>query len=589
MYADGICRVTDHFYSKTIQFQDINYQLSQPEDQTAVFDGWCDFLNYFDPSVRCQITCFDATASKESFSQNVAIAPKGDDFDDIRREYTEMLQNQQAKGNNGLVKTKYLTFGIEADTAKLAKPRLERIETDILNNFKQLGVAAETLNGYERLHLLYDMFHTGEQAPFRFSWDWLVPSGLSVKDFIAPSSFEFAKGNMFGMGNKVGAVSFLQILAPEMNDRVIKEFLDMESSLILTMHFRTVDQMKAIKTIKRKITDLDKMKIEEQKKAVRSGYDMDIIPSDLATYGTEAKKLLQDLQSHNERMFLITFLLLNTADTKQKLDNILLQASSIAQQHNCLLTRLDFRQEEGLMSSLPLACNQVEIERGLTTSSTAIFVPFTTQELFQLGKEALYCGLNALSNNLIILSRLRCAHLSGCPQEISNCVDSAEREYLPLGITETLSTLDFIDSGLNVCILGPSDSGKSYLAKALGIAACNNYKVEYHHCEILLEELVALKAVDYSKYQKRLKKICGAALLVLDDFLLNTITDEREVKILFEILEKRCEINLSTIICSQREPASWSSMILNDEVSSNAIMKRATRHYTVVIKPRMTD
>jgi len=302
MYADGICRVTDHFYSKTIQFQDINYQLSQPEDQTAVFDGWCDFLNYFDPSVRCQITCFDATASKESFSQNVAIAPKGDDFDDIRREYTEMLQNQQAKGNNGLVKTKYLTFGIEADTAKLAKPRLERIETDILNNFKQLGVAAETLNGYERLHLLYDMFHTGEQAPFRFSWDWLVPSGLSVKDFIAPSSFEFAKGNMFGMGNKVGAVSFLQILAPEMNDRVIKEFLDMESSLILTMHFRTVDQMKAIKTIKRKITDLDKMKIEEQKKAVRSGYDMDIIPSDLATYGTEAKKLLQDLQSHNERM-----------------------------------------------------------------------------------------------------------------------------------------------------------------------------------------------------------------------------------------------------------------------------------------------
>jgi hypothetical protein len=390
MYADGICRVTDHFYSKTIQFQDINYQLSQPEDQTAVFDGWCDFLNYFDPSVRCQITCFDATASKESFSQNVAIAPKGDDFDDIRREYTEMLQNQQAKGNNGLVKTKYLTFGIEADTAKLAKPRLERIETDILNNFKQLGVAAETLNGYERLHLLYDMFHTGEQAPFRFSWDWLVPSGLSVKDFIAPSSFEFAKGNMFGMGNKVGAVSFLQILAPEMNDRVIKEFLDMESSLILTMHFRTVDQMKAIKTIKRKITDLDKMKIEEQKKAVRSGYDMDIIPSDLATYGTEAKKLLQDLQSHNERMFLITFLLLNTADTKQQLDNILLQASSIAQQHNCLLTRLDFRQEEGLMSSLPLACNQVEIERGLTTSSTAIFVPFTTQELFQLGKEALY-------------------------------------------------------------------------------------------------------------------------------------------------------------------------------------------------------
>jgi len=191
--------------------------------------------------------------------------------------------------------------------------------------------------------------------------------------------------------------------------------------------------------------------------------------------------------------------------------------------------------------------------------------------------------------NKRILSRLRSAHLRGCPQEISNCVDSAEREYLPLGITETLSTLAFIDSGLNVCILGPSDSGKSYLAKAIGIAACNNYKVEYHHCEILLEELTALKAVDYPKYQKRLKRLCSAALLILDDFLLSTITDEREVKILFEILEKRCEMNLSTIICSQREPASWSSMILNDEVSANAIMKRATKHYTVVIKAPMPD
>lgn len=188
-----------------------------------------------------------------------------------------------------------------------------------------------------------------------------------------------------------------------------------------------------------------------------------------------------------------------------------------------------------------------------------------------------------------IESRLRAAHLRGCPQELSSCVDSADREYLPRNITEVLSTLDFIDAGLNICILGPSDSGKSYLAKALGIAACTDYKVEYHHCETLLEELVALKATDYMRFQKRLKRICGAALLILDDFLLHTISDEREVKVLFEILEKRSEINLSTIICSQREPASWASMILNDEVSSNAIMKRATRHYTVVIKPRISE
>ena len=405
MFPDGICRVKDNYYTKTIQFQDINYQLNQNEDKTAIFESWCDFLNYFDSSIKFQLSFLNLSASQESFANSIVIPAQGDGFDDLRQEYTTMLQNQLAKGNNGLIKTKYLTFGIDADNYKSAKPRLERVETDILNNFKRLGVVAGSLNGFERLRLMHDVFHMDEQQQFRFSWDWLPQMGLSVKDFIAPSSFEFAKGNSFGMGSKVGAVSFLQILAPELNDRMLADFLDMESSLIVTMHIQSVDQVKAIKTIKRKITDLDRMKMDEQKKAVRAGYDMDIIPSDLATYGAEAKKILQDLQSRNERMFLVTFLVLNTADNKQQLDNNVFQASSIAQKYNCQLTRLDFRQEEALMSSLPLGLNEIEIQRGLTTSSTAIFVPFTTQELFQTGKEALYCGLNALSNNLIMVDR----------------------------------------------------------------------------------------------------------------------------------------------------------------------------------------
>ena len=405
MFPDGICRVTDHYYTKTVQFQDINYQLNQNEDKTAIFEGWCDFLNYFDSSVRFQLSFINMAATKDTWSKSINIPRRGNDYDDIAVEYETFLRDQLAKGNNGLIKTKYLTFGIEAETLKAAKPRLERIEIDLLNNFKRLGVATAPLTGDDRLRIMHGMFHMDEQLPFRFSWDLLPLSGLSVKDFIAPSSFEFRTGRSFTMGKKLGAVSFLQILAPELNDRMLADFLDMESSVIVTMHVQSVDQVKAIKTIKRKITDLQKMTIEEQKKAVRAGYDMDIIPSDLATYGNEAKKLLQELQSRNERMFLLTFLVLNVAGTRQQLDNNIFQASSIAQKYNCALTRLDFQQEEGLMASLPLGYNPVEIQRGLTTSSVAIFVPFTTQELFQTGKEALYCGLNALSNNLIMVDR----------------------------------------------------------------------------------------------------------------------------------------------------------------------------------------
>ena len=327
MWPDGICRVTDTRYTKTIQYQDINYQLSQNEDKTAIFEAWCDFLNYFDSSVQFQLSFVNLSASQETFARSISIPPCGDEFDGIRAEYAGMLQNQLARGNNGLIKTKYLTFGIEADNLRAAKPRLERIETDLLNNFKRLGVVAAPLNGFERLHVMHDILRMDEQEPFRFSWDWLAPSGLSTKDFIAPSSFEFKTGRQFRMGKKLGAVSFVQILAPELNDRMLADFLDMESSVLVNLHVQSVDQVNAIKTVKRKITDLDKSKIEEQKKAVRAGYDMDIIPSDLATYGAEAKKLLQDLQSRNERMFLLTFLILNTADTPRQLDNNIFQTS----------------------------------------------------------------------------------------------------------------------------------------------------------------------------------------------------------------------------------------------------------------------
>lgn len=183
-------------------------------------------------------------------------------------------------------------------------------------------------------------------------------------------------------------------------------------------------------------------------------------------------------------------------------------------------------------------------------------------------------------------NRLKRAGLISFPGQISDCMDSGEREYFPTGITESLGEMSFIRDGMNICILGPSDSGKSYLAKSLGIEACHDYRVAYHHCESLLEELVSLKGRDYGKYQRKIKFLVKLDLLILDDFLLHTISDEREIKVLHELLEVRSELSRSVIVCSQREPKSWTSMMLNDEVSSNAILKRVTKHYTVVINPK---
>jgi len=434
MFPDGICRVRDNYYTKTLQFQDINYQLAQQEDQKAIFEEWCSFLNFFDSSIHFELSFMNMSTDAESFEKNIRIPHQKDEFNPVRNEYTQMLKSQLAQGNNGLTKAKYLTFGIEAESMKQAKPRLEHVQTDLLNNYRRLGVSAKVLNGKERLQLMHSIFHMGDLEKFMFEWDWLVESGLSVKDFIAPTSFGFHGNRVFQMGEVYGAMSYLAITASDLSDQMLKDFLDMDSSQIVTMHIQSVDQTSAIKKVKHTITELDRSKIEEQKKAVRSGYDMDIIPSDLATYGKDAKALLKELQSQNERMFLLTFLVMNIGKTKQELENNVFQAKSIAQKHNCILRRLDYQQENALMSSLPLANNLIEIQRGLTTSSTAIFVPFTTQELFQSGNESLYYGLNALSNNLIMVDRKKLKNPNGlvlgtpgsgksfsAKREIANC------------------------------------------------------------------------------------------------------------------------------------------------------------------------
>ena len=532
MWPDGICLTANKHYTKTVQFQDINYQLSQAEDKTIIFNGWSGFLNFFDSSVDFQLSFLNLKASAGGIEEDISIPLTGDEFDSIRLEYSAMLRDQLARGNNGVVKTKYLSFGLDARSYKEAKTKLESIESSVLKNFKDLGVPASVMNGKERLRLLHSIFHIGAPQPFRFNWRWLVPTGLSTKDFIAPSSFEFKTGNSFKIGDTWGQAGFLQIDAAELDDRTLADILEADTNVLVTLHIHAVDRNKAIKTIKRKITDLDRSKIEEQKKAVRSGYDMDIIPSDLATYGEDAKNLLHGLQKNDEHMFLVTPIVVNLAESKQELKNQVLQIGSIAQRHNCSLVRLDFQQEEGLMSSLPLGVNQIEIQRGLTTSSTAIFVPFTTQELFQPGRESLYYGVNALSNNIIMVDRKRLKNPNGlilgipgsgksfsAKREITNVVLSCpdddviicdpEGEYTPLVNALHGQVIKLSPTGLGYdgqpTYLNPMDLNMDYSDKEDPLSLKSDFILSL--CELIAGGRDGLKPVEVTVIDRCVHRI----------------------------------------------------------------------------------
>ena len=525
MFEDGTCRVRPGYYTRTIQYLDINYQLAQQEDKTAIFEEWCSFLNFFDSSIHFELSFVNTATDSADFEKSIRIPYQQDGFDDVRAEYSQMLRQQLSKGNNGLTKTKFLTYGIEGDSMAHVKPRLEHIQNDLMNNFHRLGVLAKPLDGTERLRLMHGMLNMDGANKFHFNWKDLVPSGLSVKDAIAPTALAFKNSRTFQMGGIFCAASFLSITASDISDQLLKDFLDMDSSQIVTMHIQSVDQNKAIKTIKHTITELDRSKIEEQKKAVRAGYDMDVLPSDLATYGRDAKALLKELQSQNERMFLVTFLVLNTGKTEQELETNVFQAVSIAQKHNCELCRLDFQQEQGLMSSLPLADCQIEIQRGLTTSSTAIFVPFTTQELFDNGKESLYYGLNALSNNLIMVDRKKLKNpnslILGTPgsgksfsakREICNAflvtdddiiIADPEAEYAPL--VERLHGQVIHISPASTQYINPMDINSNYSEEDNPLALKSDFVLSF--CKLIMGSKTGLEAIEKTVIDRAVQKI----------------------------------------------------------------------------------
>lgn len=404
MFRDGVCQVTKNYYTKMVEFSDINYNLLEEEDQGDILMEYSRLLNYFAPSIKFALFLFNRRADERMLAEQFDVPLQEDEFNEIRTEYAQMLRDQSAKGSNGIVKSKYLMFGVESGDIRDARNRLKNIEADVIRNLGGIGAKAKTMNGKERLRILHEYFNQGEMEPFQFSYKELSESGSSVKDYVAPSGFDFRYPDRFRSGSMYGSASYLEMSAPKHDDEMLKKLLDIDDNLAVMMHMQTYDPIRAAKMVKKALTDVQANKIDAQKKAVRTGYDMDILPADIVAYEKNTMELLDDLNTSNQKLIRVTFLITCFGKTKRKLENVTQRVSGIIQQANCSLRNLRYLQEQGLMASAPIGGNGTGIERDLTTKSTAVFVPFCTQELF-MEAPAIYYGLNALSSNMIMADR----------------------------------------------------------------------------------------------------------------------------------------------------------------------------------------
>ena len=404
MGKNGICQLTENTYSRTIQFGNTNYQLASDDQQEEIFAAYCDILNYFDETIHFQLTFENQNADVEALKSQMRLAPVGDEFDPVREEYTNILFHQLEQGTNGRQLFKYLTFSIESDTPGNAKIKLDNIANEIIRLFKAMDVEAHIMNGEQRLASMYRSLNPFDAQPFLFDWETLRRGGYTDKDFIAPTSMVL-KRSAFEIGNVYGAVAGINIVGAEIPDRMLTDFMMEENILAVNIHAKPYETMAAQKFVRSKLSDVQKSQVDEQKKASSSGYDINILPEQMKEYITDLKQLIADLNEKSERLFHTTLTIRYYAETPKKLKTLQDKLIRVTQKNGGRLLKLDFMQEEAIGSSLPLGVNKVPIDRCLTTSAIAGFMPFTTDELF-VSPKSTYYGLNQRTRNMIMASRL---------------------------------------------------------------------------------------------------------------------------------------------------------------------------------------
>ena len=408
-YPDGVFESADGYFTQTIAFDEITYQLLDNDPKNMLFERWCRLNNFFDQEIHFQWNYGNMELDKEEYSKEFIIKKQKDEFNVVRKEYSDMLVNRFAKGTNNLHKERYLTYGIHASDYKTAKRKLSKITKNLEKHYKKLGSKCKVLDGYERLELLFRIFHPATAEKLLWNFDMPVKTGLSSKDFIAPSSFSFKSGpelnatKYFRSGDRVGAVSYLSIFASDMEDRIVSDILSLDSNVWISIHADALPRDEALQLAKDNLTSVQAMIIDEQKSAVASGYDMDILPPEMETYRDAGEKLYHDLQRKDEQLFIVTITIVQTAETRKKLEDNIFELEGILKPYQCRLVRLDNRQEQGYMSALPLGNNNIEVKRTFSTTDLAIFIPFTTKELYASSGQ--YYGVNSLSNNVIMVNR----------------------------------------------------------------------------------------------------------------------------------------------------------------------------------------
>lgn len=409
-YDNGLIEIEPNVYSKCIDFSDVNYQVARIDDQINIFCKWGECLNYFSPEVDMSYTINNKPINAMDLLNEIKIKPLEGHEEDTE-EFNTMIQRQFMIGRNDIQKEKYMTITIHAESPYEAMQKFSKIENEVIMNLARTGSVAKVQSTERRLSILHDFFRPNNVGELQLDWDNIKSQGISSKDFIAPSGM-FFKRDCFKIDDVWYRCVFINNLPSTLVDKILHDLTDYSFPMMCTVSVKALEMDKAIRLVKRQITGMEAMKIDAQKKAVRAGYDPELsISHELRLSLEEAEKLLENIQSQNQKMFYSTICLIFSGSTLQELEENQLLLNGVARQYLCQMQILKYQQEDAMKQILPLGHDVLSLKRTLTTESLGVFIPFTSQELND--KNGVYFSLNSITKNLIRVNRKKLNNPNG--------------------------------------------------------------------------------------------------------------------------------------------------------------------------------
>ena len=399
IYKDGIIQ-SGRVFSKTWRFSDINYEVASNAEQEEMFLAHSAILNGLPTDATAKISIFNRKIQNNTI-EKIIVPISNERYKKYIKELEELLNDKMAESNN-IVHEKYITISAEKKNIKEARTYFARVGSDLAADFAKISSQITELGYKERLRLYYEFFRGNEAGGFDFDLKKAMARGAHFKDYIVPDSVEFKK-DYIQIGDKFARVLFLKEYPSFLKDDLLSQLTDFSRSMMVSVDVQPIPTDEAVKEIQKKLlaieTDITKW---QQKQNMNNNFSA-TIPYEMEQMRSEIKEFMDDLTTRDQRMMFVTMTLVHLADSLAELDNDTETLMSIGRKDLCNLAVLNFQQEDGLNTVLPYGLMEIDAVRTLTTESTAVLIPYKTQEIIDDG--GLYYGINAISHNLLMCNR----------------------------------------------------------------------------------------------------------------------------------------------------------------------------------------